>query len=40
MTDVEAEAWAESLASLSEQEQKAAESAAFMRGDFGGRFNR
>jgi hypothetical protein len=40
MSDTEAEAWAESLSALSEREQKAAESLAFMRGDFDGRFNR
>jgi len=40
MTDVEAEAWAEALANLSEQERKSTENAAFFKGDFDGRFNR
>lgn len=40
MRDVEAEAWAEALVALAEQERKAAADAAFFRGDFDGRFNR
>jgi hypothetical protein len=40
MHEAEAEAWAEALMDLSERERKAAADAAFLQGDFNGRFNR
>ena len=40
MHEAEAEAWAEELTDLAEQERKSAAEAAFMTGDFNGRFNR